>query len=88
MTERGRTNKISKKNSNASFQIFYFCSFLVGHFSVDWYKGILTDKQLDELENPPTTTTEKAKIKVSRRKHPPRKHQRQQTEEPETVDVE
>lgn len=55
-------------------------------YSADWYKGILTDKQLDELENPPTTTAKPLVAKVSRRKHPSRKQQRK-TEE-ETADTE
>lgn len=51
--------------------------------SADWYKGILTDKQLDDLENPPTTTTSKPKVKKgsSRRKHP-KLQQREEEEEP------
>lgn len=50
--------------------------------SADWYKDRLTDKQLDELENPPTTT-EKARLKkVShRRKHRPQSQQQPQEEE-------
>lgn len=41
------------------------------YFSADWYKGRLTDKQLDELENPPTPRPKATK--VSRRKQRPRK---------------
>lgn len=53
------------------------------NFSADWYKGRLTDKQLDDLENPPTTTP-KTRAKVShRRKHPARKPQPQREEEEE-----
>ncbi|XP_055301219.1 protein obstructor-E [Sitodiplosis mosellana] len=46
----------------------------------DWYKDILTDKQLDELENPPTTEKPIAKKVSSRRKHP-KLRQRQQDEQ-------
>lgn len=62
------------------FSFLFFCLFI--SFSADWYKGILTDKQLDELENPPTTT-EKPKVKKvsSRRKHQkPNQRQRQHDE--------
>lgn len=58
-------------NSN-NIDFFYFSS-------ADWYKGQLTDKQLDDLENPPTTQKPKVKKVVSRRKHP--KLQQQQSEE-------
>lgn len=53
-------------------------------FSADWYKGILTDKQLDDLENPPAPSTSAPKVKKvsSRRKHP-KLQQRQQEQEQE-----
>lgn len=51
-------------------------------YSKDWYKGQLTDAQLDALENPPTkkTTPKPAGTFVSRRR-PQRKGQKVQ--EPE-----
>lgn len=51
-------------------------------YSADWYKGILTDKQLDDLENPPVPSTQKPKVKKgsSRRKHP-KLQQREEEEE-------
>lgn len=53
-------------------------------FSADWYKGILTDKQLDDLENPPTPSTSAPKAKkVSRRKHPKLQQRQQEQEEAE-----
>lgn len=64
------TKTIHHSHSSASskFEFFVVCF----HCSADWYKDRLTDKQLDELENPPTTTTETARVKKvsSRRKHP------------------
>lgn len=60
------------KNNNIKQTFFYFSS-------ADWYKGRLTDKQLDDLENPPTTPKPKVKKVVSRRKHP--KLQQQESEE-------
>lgn len=67
-----------------ALNIFSFICCLFVSFSADWYKDILTDKQLDELENPPTTT-EKPKVKKvsSRRKHP-KLSQRQRHEERES----
>lgn len=49
--------------------------------SADWYKGILTDKQLDDLENPPTTTQKPKVKKVSSRRKHQRLPQREQAEE-------
>lgn len=51
--------------------------------SADWYKGILTDKQLEDLENPPAPSTQKPKVKKisSRRKHHQKLQQRQEEEE-------
>lgn len=79
------TNYISN-NFNKTFfwiAIFFICkSDNIDFFylsSADWYKGQLTDKQLDDLENPPTTQKPKVKKVVSRRKHP--KLQQQQSEE-------
>lgn len=41
-------------------------------FSVDWYKGQLTDKQLHDLENPPTRPP-KTKVKGPSRRKPARR---------------
>lgn len=53
--------------------IFISSIFFFLFISAEWYKDRLTDKQLDELENPPTTT--RPRVKGSRRK-PSRKQQR------------
>lgn len=68
-------NYLSIDPKNIKFNRFLY-------FSADWYKGRLTDKQLDELENPPTTTTGRPKTKKgsSRRKHP--KLQQREEEQP------
>lgn len=56
--------------------------------SADWYKDRLTDKQLDELENPPPPSTEKPKIKKgsSRRKHPKLRQREEEEAAAETVE--
>lgn len=62
----------------------YFFSIIDRFDSADWYKDRLTDKQLDDLENPPTTEKPKVKKVSSRRKHPKlSQRQRQRDEEDE-----
>lgn len=57
--------------------------------SVDFYKGRLTDKELADLENPPTTPkTIKEKGVVASRRRPSRPPKRVVVEEEEDEEVE
>lgn len=82
--QNGEITIFTQKQSESKGEytlLFYFRS-------ADWYEGRLTAKQLDELENPPTTTEKPKATKVSRRKSPFRKQQRKPQSEEEAVDLE
>jgi hypothetical protein len=67
-------------------KVIYSGAIIISHYSADFYKDRLTDEQLEELENPKTTTAKPKKTKgsvASHRRRPSRPQSRKVAEEEE-----